>query len=112
MERGEGVLVHGLDRHRTHVLVAQGLEQPLRIGAVRLVARDVGAHGVRRQQHHPVPARLRFAAPVVGGATGFHHHRRRGLLREEPRELPPREPMASAHLARALRHRHLEHGLG
>ncbi len=47
MEGREGLLGDGLDGNGMNVSVAEGLEDTLRVGLVRLVADDVGPDGVR-----------------------------------------------------------------
>jgi hypothetical protein len=49
VKRAEHLLSHGLDRHRVDVFVAARFQNALGVGAVRLVAPNVGAHLVRRQ---------------------------------------------------------------
>jgi hypothetical protein len=87
VERGEHVLIDGLDGDGAERVVAHGFEQGARVGAVCLVAEHVGAHGVRRQQHDVVALALGLAAPEVGGPAGFHHARGGRLLGEVGGEL-------------------------
>ena len=51
------------------------------VRSVGLVATDVRAHILRRQQPHGEPVRHAPSAPVVRHPTGFHHHRRPGRKR-------------------------------
>jgi hypothetical protein len=76
--------LHG---HGTNSVVAKGLEQPFGIRAIRLVAQDIRAHGMRRDEHDGVPVALRLPCPVVRRATRFHDDNRRRLRREEPAKL-------------------------
>ena len=50
MERGEAVLVHGLDGHGKNLLVPVGLEQRFGVGAVVLAPASIGPHEVRWEQ--------------------------------------------------------------
>ena len=51
----EGLLGDGLDRHGADRVVAESSEEALGVGAVGLIAGDVGADGVGREQDHAVP---------------------------------------------------------
>ena len=66
MQRGEGLLVDRLDGHRPDRLVAMGFEQALCVGAVGLVADDVGPGAMRRQDDDAVAEPFDLACPVVG----------------------------------------------
>jgi len=66
VERGESLLSNGLDRDGSDLLVAVGLEHTFGVGAVGLVAADVGAHSVRGQQDGLVPESEHAAGPEVG----------------------------------------------
>jgi len=94
MQRRQDLLCHGLDRHRVNVLVAAGFEEPLGVCAVRLVPPHVRSDVVRRKQHDAVAQAFDPTAPVVRGATGFHHYRGGRLLGEEAQELCPGQPLA------------------
>jgi len=111
VQRGERLLGDGLDRDGSDVLVAAGLEDALGVGLVGLVAFDVGADLVWREQDHLVSELLKAACPVVGRAAGLHHHDRRRLLGEEGEELLAPEAFGARDSARVVGDRDLEDGL-
>jgi hypothetical protein len=111
VQRGQNLLGHALDRHGRDVLVAAGLQDALGIGAVGLVAADVGSDVVRREQDHVVPKSLEFPAPVVRRSAGFHDHSRGGLLCHERQELGPLQAFAPRHPPGLVGNRDLENSL-
>jgi hypothetical protein len=111
MQGGEGLLGDGLDRDGADLIVAVGLEHALGVGAVGLVAANVGAHGVRRQQNRLVAEGADAARPEVRRATGLHDDGGRRQLCEGERELRARVPLLSGHLPRVMGDGDLEDGL-
>ena len=89
VQRREDLLRHGLDWNRPNVLVAASFQDPLGVCAVCLVAPHVRADVVRRKQKDAMSQAFDPTAPVVRGATRFHHHGGRRSLREEAQELRP-----------------------
>ena len=82
-----GLLLGGFHRHRAHARPAHGFADPIGVGRVVLVARDIGLHQLRRQQHRLVPQRPDLPRPVMSSTTGFHPHPRRRQLPEELQHL-------------------------
>ena len=80
MERGEGVLVHGLDGYGKKLLVPVGLEQRLRVGAVVLAPASIGPHEVRWEQDDVVSQPSERPCPEVSRAAGFEKHGGSALL--------------------------------
>ena len=66
MERGEGVLAHGLDGHRKNLLVPVSLEQSFGVRAVVLAPASIRPYEVR-------------------GDVVFYIESRRFLIRDSPR---------------------------
>jgi len=90
-------------------LVAEGLEDSLRVGAIGLVARDVGADRVRRQQDHPVALVLELASPVVGHTARLHDDGRRRPRGEELGEPRSGQAVRLGDFPGMQRHRNFEH---
>jgi len=80
------VLGDGLDGHGTDRLLAVGLEHALGVGAVGLVAVDVGPDGVRGEERR-APEGLHARSPEVRRPAGLHDDRRLGELAEHLGEL-------------------------
>lgn len=68
------MLIKGFYWDRMNVVVAEGLEESLGVGAIGLVAHSVGACDVRREQDHRMSEALELSSPVMGGAAGFEEH--------------------------------------
>ena len=69
MERGEGVLAHGLDGHRKNLLVPVSLEQSFGVRAVVLAPASIRPYEVRWEQDDVVsqpsqPSRPRYLVAV------------------------------------------------
>ena len=78
VQRGDDLLSDGLDGDGSDLLVAEGLEQGVDVGAVRLVPHHVGSDVLGREQDDHVAEFLDPPSPVMGRATGFHHDGRSG----------------------------------
>jgi hypothetical protein len=65
MEGGQRLLRLRLHGHRTKVVVPERLEQPFGIRAIRLVAENVWASGMRWNEHDLMPSVLCLPRPVV-----------------------------------------------
>jgi hypothetical protein len=66
VQAGQSLLRQGLDGDRVEILIAVGLEEALRVGAIRLVAEHVRPHGVRRQQDRAMSEGHLLPTPMVG----------------------------------------------
>ena len=77
MEGGERLLRNGFDRDRSNFLVAVSLEECLGIRPVRLIAVDILARDMRREQQDPMVEALNFPRPIVGGAASLQEDGRR-----------------------------------
>jgi hypothetical protein len=91
MQRLEFLLLRSFHRDGVDPAAAHGLEERFSVGPIGFVSTHVGPNVLRGQQRHAVTMRSGDAGPVVGGAAGLHHQVRRGLAREEPLELWPRQ---------------------
>jgi hypothetical protein len=65
MEGGQRLLRLRSHGHRTKVVVPERLEQPFGIRAIRLVAENVWASGMRWNEHDLMPSALSLPRPVV-----------------------------------------------
>ena len=92
-------------------LIAEGLEDSFGVGTIGLVAGDVGAHRVWRQEDDAVAQVLELASPMVGHAAGLHHDGRRPPRGKKRTEARPRKPMSFSDVFRTQRHRNLKDGL-
>jgi hypothetical protein len=88
VQRAQHLLGERLDGDGADVGVAVGLQDPLGVGAVGLVAGHVGADLVRGEQHDLVTQRPDAPRPVVGRAARLHDHGGGGHLREEGKDVP------------------------
>jgi hypothetical protein len=111
VERGQDLLVHGLHWNGSDIVVPARLQDALGVGAIRLVAANVGTDVVRRQQQHLVAEPLDFTRPVVSRTTRFHYHRGRRLLRQKGQELMALRTLSAADPTGPIRDRDLESGL-
>jgi hypothetical protein len=111
MQGADDLLGHRLDRYGPDLLVAEGLEQPLHVGAVGLVPHHVGSDVLRRQKDHDVAEFLDPSPPVVSRTTGLHHDGRRWQLGEELQEPTAVKPPPPGHPARSLGPAQFEHFL-
>ena len=64
------------------------------IGAVGLVATDIGPHVMRREQDDCMPETRKAPRPMMGGAAGFHDHTQRRAIVEATRKRPPNQALA------------------
>ena len=85
MQGDKGLVRRCLERHRSDVLVTVGLEDALHVGAVGLIAADVGPNQVRRQEDDAMAQLLDASRPELRRAARFHHHRRGRLRGQEGR---------------------------
>ena len=111
MQRGDRLMLEGLDRHRVQVLVPVGFEEPLRIGPVSLAAAHVGSHIVSWEQVNGVPQGLQLSRLVMRGSTRLEHDDRRRPLREELDKVVAGEPPLFIDAARPMGHCDLKHRL-
>jgi hypothetical protein len=108
MKRGDHLLGDALDGHGPNLLVAKGLEQPVDVGAVRLVPHHVGPDVLRREQDDHVAQFLDAAGPEVGGAASLHHDSCLEQLREELEELVTGQSPAQSNTPGAIRDANLK----
>jgi hypothetical protein len=87
VERAQGLLGDGLHRDGADLVVSVGLEHAPGVGAVGLVAADVGPDGVRGEEDRGVAKIQHAASPEVGRAAGLHDDGGLGRLGEELGEL-------------------------
>ena len=83
MQNQDLLLLEGLRRHGLDIGAAGCLDQRSCVGSVSLVASDVLAHVLRRQQLHCVPVCADAACPVVRTAAGLHEHAARRTMYKE-----------------------------
>lgn len=112
MKGGQGLMGDLLDRDGSHVLVAPGLQESLRVRAIGLVARDIAPNDRGRNQNDAVPDSSESASPVVCRAAGLEQKQGPLGLSNPELELGARKPVAAGHAPRRGRHGHLEDGLG
>ena len=111
VQRRDGLLLDGLDRHRSDVLVAIGFEKCFGVGLVGLTAADVTVDVMRGQESDGVPEALELPAPVMGRATSFEQHGGGIETGEEAQESVSGEADFFVDATRALRDGDLEDGL-
>lgn len=111
MKGGELLLRESLDGHRADLVVAEGLEERLGIGAIGLVADPVAAHVLSRQEAHLVAELPDLPRPEMGRSARFEQDDCRRLLREELEQRPAAQAPAESDLPRPRRHCHLEDAL-
>jgi hypothetical protein len=92
-----------------NLLISIGLEEPLRVGAVGLVAPQVRSHIVRRNEPYGVPEWLKLPRPIVRGPAGLHEDGCPWPLSEELEEAIAREPVFFVDAARLMRNGDLKH---
>ncbi len=92
----------GLHGDGTDIGVAVGFEEAGGVGAVGLVAHDVGADVARGEEHDGVTEALDLSGPVVSGAAGFHDHGGRWQGDEEGEKLVARQAVALVYLSQAM----------
>ena len=112
VESGERLLIHRLDGDGVDVLVAESFEESAGVSAVGLVAQDVGAGGMGRQENDLVAIALGEAGPEVGRAAGFEEHGGGGQLGEEGTEAGAGEAAALVDVAGLLGDSDFEDCLG
>src|SRR6266566_2802717 len=88
------------------------LEQRGRVSAIGLVAQNVAAHVLGRQQQNPVAQALQLPGPMVRGAASLQQHSRRWTLGEETRHLAAREALPLSDAPGLERYGHFENVLG
>jgi hypothetical protein len=112
VQRQHDLLAFGLDGDEAHAGLAAGRPDRLRVSRIGLVALHERADLLWREQPHLVAELPKLASPLVGTATGFHHHPG-GLPVGEPRQdlgPPELQPLDAAGLG--VDPVQLEHVLG
>ena len=84
------------------LLVAIGLDQARGRVTIGLVADDVGAYKVGRQEHNAMIEATNLAAPGVARPAGLERHRSRWVLGEELKKVRSANAPASRHDSRPL----------
>ena len=87
MERGEGVLAHGLDGHRKNLLVPVSLEQSFGVRAVVLAPASIRPYEVRWEQDDVVSQPSQRPCPEVSRAAGLEKHGGSALFRKKRHQL-------------------------
>jgi len=111
VEGDEDLLGNRLDGDGVDVGVAVGLEDSLGIGAVGLVAGDVGSDLVGGEEDDPMAEFLDLARPEVGRAAGLHDDGGGGHLGEEGQKGLAGQAPAIGDLPRLVGHGVLEDDL-
>ena len=106
------LLLRRLDRHRMDIAAACRFQQASGIGAIRLVAPDVGPNVLRGQQFHAVPESGKAPRPGMRRAAGFHHDAQRRTALQALRERRALEPLALDDAPRCIGKGQFEHVLG
>src|SRR5207247_7206473 len=88
--------------------IAESFEYALGVSPVGLIAGDVRADGMGRQEDDSVAEGLELAAPVVGGAASLENHGRFFPLGKEAHHPIPRESVALGNLPRLVGDSNLE----
>ena len=112
MEGCQALLGDRLDGDREDLLVAVRLQQREGIGGVGLVAQDITAGVMHRQQTHAVAQLLECPRPVVGRTASLQQNRGRWPVGEESHHLTPGQTSSLADAAGVIGHGDLKHGLG
>ena len=88
------LLPRGLYRHWADIATARSFQQAGGIGAVGLVAPDVGAYMLRRQQLHRVAQPHEVPRPRMRRAAGLHDNAQRCAIDQALRKRTTLEPPA------------------
>jgi hypothetical protein len=113
MHRLERLLLDGFHRHGTNLPAASRFEECVGVGAIRLVASNVGPHVLDRQELHPEASCLHPASPIVRRAARFHDDvRARHQCVDESLELTSCEALTIENATGAIGDCDLEHVLG
>jgi len=112
VERGQGVLMEGLDGDGDDLLVAMSFQKGAGVGPVGLVAQDVAARLVRGQQQDTMTQALDLPGPVVGRPAGFQQNRGGRPVGEEFHHLAAGQTLALTHPPWLIGYRNLENRLG
>ena len=102
MERGDGLLGHGLHRDEVNLLVACRFEQRFRVGAIGLVAANIRPRLMRREQPDRMPQLLERPRPVMRRPARFQQHRRRRPGGKKRHESRTAQPMLFIHPSRLM----------
>ena len=103
MERGEGVLAHGLDGHRKNLLVPVSLEQSFGVRAVVLAPASIRPYEVRWEQDDVVSQPSQRPCPKVSRAAGFEKHGGSALFRKKRHQLGSTHTELLGHFPRFAR---------
>jgi hypothetical protein len=102
MQCGEGVLEHGLDRHRQNLLVPVGLEQRFAVGTIILASSSIRLYEMRREKNDRMPEASELPRPEVSRAACLDEHGRRRSFREERHQLGSTHTMLLGYLTRLV----------
>lgn len=112
MQALQGLLLSRFDANRADVAGASGLKQCSCIGRVGLVALDVGARVLGRQQFDLDAQTREPACPLVSQAARFHDHQAHIAIDKPALELGAGEPVGFNDAPTVIGKGKLEHGLG
>jgi len=112
MQGLQRLLLHAFDAHRDHFGAARRFDQRRGIGCIGLVALDVGAHVLSRQQLDRDTHGRKPAAPVVRAAARLHHHQADRAVGKPALELAAGEPCTLDDAPLRIGHGQLEYALG
>jgi hypothetical protein len=95
VEGCQSLLIAGLDRDRTNVVVAMSFEDGLGIRPVGLLSLAILGHIVSGKKEYPVSDLLEASSPVVRGSTGLHENGTWRFLLHESSELAAADPASA-----------------
>jgi len=110
-DSGTGLLLFTLGGHKAHLWALCGHNDGFGVCSIVLLSLHKGPHVLRRDHLRLMPEGVQRPHPVVGTATGFHHHDRGFQIGHKPEELDPGELLSKKHLARHRSSVQLKHRL-
>jgi hypothetical protein len=102
MQRLEILLVHLLDRDKTHGRPRHRFANGFGIGWIILVRLHIGLHKLGRNEFHGMAMRAEPACPIMRPATGFHPDDCRGQLGDIWHQRVPRQTFSQHDIPRVI----------
>ena len=106
------LLIHRLDRNKTHRRPLDGFADRLGIRCIILLTLHIGFDELRRHQANLMTKSRQLACPMVSRGTGFHADKCRFRGGEEINNLVPAKLALQTHLLRHINAMSLKYVLG